>query len=158
MAFDVFKRVLGVYDNYEDGYEEDSFNDEENDVEEEPISSRRERYNSRRTSDFSFRDGSSYAEERRSNSPVQMVLVKGKKYSDVERIAENLKQRRSVIINFEGVEAQQAQRVIDYLCGTTFAMSGVVQKLSNRTFIFAVGQVDLVGRIEELKEQEGFNL
>lgn len=157
MALDTLKRVFGFPTDgyYEDDYEEEGFYDEESAFEEEEVaSSRRNRFNTRRTTDFSFREEQPYTEERRSASPVQMVLVKGKKFNDVDRIAENLKQRRSVIINFEGMEPEQAQRSIDYLSGTTFAMSGSIQRLSSNTFIFAVGQVDLVGRIEDLKDKE----
>lgn len=158
MAFDTLKRVLGFPgDEYEEDYENESLYEDEDDFEEEePSSFRRNRFNSRRTSDFSFREDA-YTEEKRTVSPVQMVLVKGKKFADVERVAENLKQRRSVIINFDGIEDKgQAQRIIDYLSGTTFAMGGNIQRLSTDTFIFAVGQVDLVGRIVEMNEKEGY--
>jgi len=90
-------------------------------------------------------------------APVQVVLVKAKRFTEVERIAENIKSRRSVIINFEEMDRDEAQRTVDFLSGSTFAMNGSVQKISKCTFVFAVGQVDLVGRIEEIsREHEGF--
>ena len=110
----------------------------------------RTRYN--RTSGYSYEPA---AEERRP-AAVQMVLVRAKRFSEVERIAENLRQRRSVIINFDEMDKKDAQRMIDFLSGTTFAMKGSIQMVSKCTFVFAVGQVDLVGRIEEMsRDQEG---
>lgn len=94
--------------------------------------------------------------EERRQAPVKMMLVKAKRFTEVERIAENLCQQRSVIINFDEMDKVDAQRTIDFLSGVTFALKGSVQKVSKCTIVFAVGQVDLVGRIEEMsKEQEG---
>ncbi len=114
----------------------------------------RGRYSSR--ADYGNNYGASSAQER-ATAPVQVVLVKAKRFTEVERIAENIKSRRSVIINFEEMDREEAQRTVDFLSGATFAMSGSVQKISKSTFVFAVGQVDLVGRIEEIsREHEGF--
>lgn len=97
-----------------------------------------------------------YEEERPRTAPARLILVKAKKFSEVKRIAENLKQNRSVIINFEDMEKAEAQRTIDFLSGTTFAQDGHIQKISHCTFIFAVGSVDLIGRIEEIKDTESY--
>lgn len=156
---DTIKRVIGYPTNeYEEEFD-DGYYEEEDMMEEEPVLSRRsKRFSSRRTSGLFDRDESPVMEERRTvgNSPVQMVLVKAKRFAEVERIAENLKQRRSVIVNFSEMDSAQAQRTIDFLSGTTFALSGSIQRVSKSTFIFAVGQVDLVGRIEEMKDKESY--
>ncbi len=160
---DSFLRFLGV--NVE---EDEELLDE---LEEETIEEERTSFRGRereRERDYGFRSrgasrgdyAGSYsagASHERSQSPVQVVLVKAKRFTESERIAENLKSGRSVIINFEEMDKQEAQRTVDFLSGATFAMSGSVQKISQCTFVFAVGQVDLVGRIEEIsRDHEGF--
>lgn len=158
---DSFLRFIGVNVEPDDEFEEEL--EEETTLEEKATYRGREReqdysYRGRYSgrADYGNNYSSSSAQERAA-APVQVVLVKAKRFTEVERIAENIKSRRSVIINFEEMDREEAQRTVDFLSGATFAMSGSVQKISKSTFVFAVGQVDLVGRIEEIsREHEGF--
>lgn len=154
-------------DTYENEYEEDAyFADSRYDDEEEEAPSYNEgrsRFRSenrfRRTSFFrnEENDGYSYNEPAAStHSPARIILVKAKRFAEVKRIAENLKQDRSVVINFEDMEKGEAQRTIDFLSGTTYARDGKIQKISHCTIIFAVGPVDLIGRIEEITDAENY--
>lgn len=153
-------------DNYEEAYEEDAYftggyDDEE---EEAPVYERnrsrfRSENRSRRTSFFrnEENDGYSYDEPvSHSQSPTRIVLVRAKHFSEAKRIAENLKQGRSVVINFEDMEKGEAQRTIDFLSGTAWGKDGKIQKISHCTIIFAVGPVDLIGRIEEIADAENY--
>lgn len=104
-------------------------------------------------------DGYSYEESRGHHSAqnsAHIVLVKARHFSEAKRIAENLKQNRSVLINFEDMERGEAQRTIDFLSGAAYANDGQIQKISGSSIIFAVGQVDLVGRIEEMKDADSY--
>ncbi|MBQ6811184.1 MAG: cell division protein SepF [Firmicutes bacterium] len=156
-------------DNYDEAYEEDAYfnggyDDEEE--EEEPVYERnRNRFRSenrfRRTSFFrnEENDGYSYDEpvnNSHSQSPARIVLVRAKHFSEAKRIAENLKQGRSVVINFEDMEKGEAKRTIDFLSGTAWGKDGKIQKISHCTIIFAVGPVDLIGRIEEIADAENY--
>lgn len=114
---------------------------------------------SRRTSFFRNEENDGYAYEEPISdhrSPARIVLVKAKRFSEVKRIAENLKQDRSVVINFEDMDKTEAQRTIDFLSGTVFAKGGDLQKISRCTIIFAVGPVDLIGRIEDIAEADNY--
>lgn len=163
-VLDSLLRVLGLPVNEEEDYSDEM--DAVDEMEEETASYRardrerdaeagsRSRYSGRTGYTGS---GYSSAAADRTASPVQVVLVKAKRFTEVERIAENIKNRRSVIVNFEEMDREEAQRTVDFLSGATFSMSGTVQKISKSTFVFAVGQVDLVGRIEEIsRDHENF--
>ena len=86
--------------------------------------------------------------------PARIVLVRATGFKEAKRIAENLKYGRSIVVNFEDLDKHEAQRLMDFLSGTTFAKDGKVQKLSHNTLIFAVGPVDLVGSIDKVREVE----
>lgn len=158
----------GYEENYDDAYEEDAYftgdRYEDDDEDEEPgYTETRSRFRSesrsRRTSFFrnEENDGYSYEEPAASSrGPARIILVKAKRFAEVKRIAENLKQDRSVVINFEDMEKGEAQRTIDFLSGTTYAKDGKIQKVSHCTIIFAVGPVDLIGRIEEIADAENY--
>lgn len=168
MAFDAVKdffmgKPQDSYDETDSYSEENEFDFEE--PEEERISRNRTSLrdffrgtgrredNREEDNDYSF---NSYEEDRKSSGTTRVILIKAKRFSEVKRIAENLKRKCSVIINFEGMEKEEAQRTIDFLSGCTFAFDGHIQKISHCTFIFAVGSVDLVGRIEEMKDAESY--
>lgn len=169
MALDAIKNFImgNPRDNYdEEDYLEDEWEDEETDSR-EPLNfmnyfkkDRRETARSknyyREEPENSYYEPGYEEEQRPRRTPARVILVKAKKFSEVKRIAENLKQDRSVIINFEDMEKAEAQRTIDFMSGTTFAQDGHIQKISHCTFIFAVGSVDLIGRIEEIKDTESY--
>lgn len=87
---------------------------------------------------------------------AQIKLVKAQSYDECRRIAGELKAMRSVVVNFEDMEIAEARRLSDFLCGTTFAQDGQIQKLSYKTYIFAVGGVDLVGSIDSAAVRDGY--
>ncbi|MGI5874523.1 MAG: cell division protein SepF [Bacillota bacterium] len=157
-------------EEYDDVYsDEEYFADEDDFVEEEETrrpsrgitglfrGGRGERLGARTYERAEESDGYGYEEPAPvKHSPARIVLVKAKRFAEVKRIAENLKQNRSVLINFEDMNKDEAQRTIDFLSGTTFAKDGQIQKISHSSFIFAVGPVDLVGRIKEIQDTESY--
>ncbi|MBQ1251952.1 MAG: cell division protein SepF [Firmicutes bacterium] len=100
----------------------------------------------------SYRSSSYESSERR--NPARIVLVRATGFNEAKRISENLKNGYSVVVNFEDLDKREAQRLMDFMSGTTFAKGGKVQKLSHNTLIFAVGPVDLVGSINKAREVE----
>lgn len=86
--------------------------------------------------------------------PVTMMLKKAESYDEVESIAQNIKERRSVIVNFEQVDKEIAQRMIDFLSGAVFALDGTVQKVSVGTFLFATNNVDVIGQISDEEREK----
>ena len=146
------------YENYDEG---EYFDDEEFAEEESPRLSERNRGSRFDRGRRSFlRDSEpedyGYEEPVKKTTPARIVLVRAKHFSEAKRIADNLKQDRSVVINFEEMDNKEAQRTLDFLSGTTFAKGGEIQKISHCTYIFTVGPVDLIGRIEEIKDTDSY--
>ena len=52
---------------------------------------------------------------------------------------------RTVILNLEGMDLELAQRIIDFISGATFAISGNLQKISNYIFLVTPTNVDISG-------------
>lgn len=88
------------------------------------------------------------------NKSVEMILVKAERYDDMQNIAKHIKERRIVIVNFEDMPQEVAQRMVDFLSGAVFALDGVPKKVSGATFVFSSNQVDLEGNI--MGEDAGF--
>lgn len=84
----------------------------------------------------------------------KVVLVEPRSYSEVQAIADNVINRRSVVINLERIEYQQAKRIIDFLSGTVYALNGDIQKLGTQTFLCTPDNVEISGTISDLSFDE----
>ena len=83
------------------------------------------------------------------NRAMEMVLIKAKSYNDMQSIAQHIKNRKVAIVNFEDMDKETAQRMVDFLSGAVFALDGVPKKVSGSTFLFSSSNVDLSGQIME---------
>lgn len=83
------------------------------------------------------------------DSLMEMVLVKATSYDDMQIIAGHIKDRKVVVVNFEEMDKDIAQRMVDFLSGAVFALDGMPRKVSGGTFIFSSSSVDLSGQIME---------
>lgn len=80
---------------------------------------------------------------------AKVVLSEPRSYNEVQEIADHLRSRKSVIINLHRVRPDQARRIIDFLSGTVYALSGDIQKLGNNIFICTPENVDIQGTISD---------
>jgi len=80
---------------------------------------------------------------------TKVVLSEPRSYNEVQEIADHLRSRKSVIINLHRVRPDQARRIIDFLSGTVYAISGDIQKLGNNIFICTPENVDIQGTISD---------
>lgn len=80
---------------------------------------------------------------------MEMVLIKASSYDDMQEIANHIKSRKVAVVNFEDMDKDVAQRMVDFLSGAAFALDGVPRKVSGGTFIFSSANVDLSGQIME---------
>ncbi|GAW92587.1 cell division protein SepF [Calderihabitans maritimus] len=86
---------------------------------------------------------------------VRMVIAKPTSFEQVQGMADHLKSHRPVIVNLEEVDKELARRIIDFLSGTTYALSGSMQKVGNSIFLFVPSNVDLAGAITTNWKEKG---
>ncbi|RYD06353.1 hypothetical protein N752_05520 [Desulforamulus aquiferis] len=78
-------------------------------------------------------------------------------FEEAQGIADNLKNRRAVIINLEKAEQGQARRIVDFISGTTFALGGNMQKVGQGIFLFVPSSIDIANESgREAKEKSIF--
>src|SRR5690625_350416 len=65
----------------------------------------------------------------------KVVLCEPRTYNEAQEIADNIVNRRAVVINLERVDHSQAVRIIDFLSGTIYALNGDMQKIGTQTFL-----------------------
>jgi len=86
---------------------------------------------------------------------VKIMVVYPDSFDDAEKLSGYLKSRKPVVVNFTGVSREVAQRILDFLSGTVYALNGSMQKISQEAFLFAPNNItvatDNFG--SDLKEQ-----
>lgn len=64
-------------------------------------------------------------------------------FEDVQKLADALKSRDAVIVNFENVDEYLSRRIIDFLNGVTYLLGGETQKIGQTVVIFAPPNFDI---------------
>lgn len=77
----------------------------------------------------------------------KVVLYEPKSYNEVQEIADNLLNKRAIVINLQRIDPSQAKRIVDFLSGTVYAVKGDIQKLGLSTFLCTPENVNVSGTI-----------
>ena len=79
----------------------------------------------------------------------EVMVVSPKSFYDSLEITKNLIDRRTVVLNLELLDHEQSQRVVDFLAGATYALSGHQQKIGEGVFIFTPNNVNITAEQEK---------
>src|SRR5690625_3497601 len=85
----------------------------------------------------------------------KVVLCEPRTYNEAQEIADNIVNRRAVVINLERVDHIQAKRIVDFLSGTVYAVNGDIQKLGAQTFLCTPDNIEVTGTISESFVDDG---
>ncbi|MBR3692430.1 MAG: cell division protein SepF [Clostridia bacterium] len=88
---------------------------------------------------------------------LQVVLVKPDSFEDAAGIADDLKQSHTVVLNLESTNRDTARRLLDFLSGVAYAVSGKIQRIANNTFIIVPFNVGISGDIMDELENSGIS-
>lgn len=89
-----------------------------------------------------------------SSNSNKMILVEPRAYSESQAIADHLKSRNSVVVNFKRVTLDQQKRIIDFLSGTLYAIGGDLQKIGDGIYLCTPKNIDVQGEITEEEKDE----
>lgn len=81
---------------------------------------------------------------------MEVCVIKPNSIEDAREITETLLANRAVVLNLEGLDVAIAQRIIDFSSGSTYAINGNLQKISNYIFIITPASVDISGDFQEI--------
>ena len=86
---------------------------------------------------------------------LQVVLTKPEKFSDAREIADNLNEKRTIVLNLESTNKDEALRLLDFLSGVAYANDGEIKKIAKSTFIITPYNVDVMGDLLYELENNG---
>ena len=78
----------------------------------------------------------------------QLIILQPNNIQSAQRVCDHLRAGHTVICNIENVDAKIAQRVIDFISGSTYAMDGNVKPIDARahSFVAVPRSVSLVDK------------
>ena len=91
----------------------------------------------------------SETEAKTKDTANKMILIEPRAYSESQAIADHLKGRNSVLVNFKRVTTDQQKRIIDFLSGTLYAIGGDLQKVGDGIYLCTPKNIDVQGEITE---------
>ena len=86
---------------------------------------------------------------------LQVVLVKPEKFDEAAAIADNLNEKRTVVLNLESTNRDVARRLLDFLSGVAYASNGQIKRVANSTYIITPYNVDVMGDLIDELENNG---
>lgn len=86
------------------------------------------------------------------NNRVDIKVIEPRVYADATKIADLLLTGVIVVANFEKAEDEQAQKMIDFIGGTIYAIRGDMEKIGEGMFICAPPNIGLEGLAESFSD------
>lgn len=86
----------------------------------------------------------------KSSKKRQVCVIKPSSFDDVKEIADTLLSNATIILNMEGIDLALAQRIIDFMMGSCYAIDGNLQKITNYIFIITPSAVEIFGDFQGL--------
>ena len=86
----------------------------------------------------------------------KVFLVEPRVYAEAQDIADQLKNRRAVVVNLQRIDKEQGKRIVDFLSGTVYAIGGDIQKVGTDIFLCTPDNVEVSGNISQLLQETEF--
>lgn len=90
-----------------------------------------------------------------SGGKMKLVLKNPERFEEAAEIADDLVEKRAVLMNLEACGSDEARRLIDFLSGVAYALGGKIKRVSAQAYILTPTNVDLVGDAVDELESSG---
>ncbi len=90
-----------------------------------------------------------------SNSIAEVVVVEPHSFEEMPQVIKTLKERKSVVLNLNVMDPEEAQRAVDFVAGGTFAIDGHQERIGESIFLFTPSCVkvsSIAGTVNEITE------
>ncbi|MBR5047558.1 MAG: cell division protein SepF [Eubacterium sp.] len=145
------------FDGYEEGYDEEleeEFDEEEEEEFVEKPAHKKPIFSFHRKpkdvpEDYEEEDGRVVPFHNKLEEGETVRVIKPQEFNEAQIVADFLKDGKTIVVNLEGIEISQAQRIIDFIGGASFAVDGSLKAISNNIFIVAPGNIEVSGDLRD---------
>ncbi|MBE6637933.1 MAG: cell division protein SepF [Ruminococcaceae bacterium] len=92
--------------------------------------------------------GDSYGDP--AGDALELTVVRPEGFEAATQIADNLLNQRTVVLNLEATSKETARRLLDFLAGVTYSISGKLKRVATNTYVITPSNVGVTG--ETMKE------
>ena len=71
------------------------------------------------------------------NGVSEVVIVEPHSFEEMPQVIQTLRERRSVVLNLNIMDPEEAQRAVDFVAGGTYAIDGHQERIGESIFLFA---------------------
>lgn len=89
---------------------------------------------------------------------LEVCIMKPTSFEDSQDICDMLLTGRAAVVNLEGFDPDDAQRIMDFISGSVYAINGKLHQISKYIFIFSPDTIDISGDYLDLMPMEGFEV
>lgn len=89
---------------------------------------------------------------------MEVIIHEPRIYEDSLNIAAYLRQGKPVLLNLKYLDADSGKRLIDFVCGTTFAINGHMLKVGESIFLFTPQNILISEAEEKAGAERGLDL
>ncbi|MBI5399779.1 cell division protein SepF [Candidatus Saganbacteria bacterium] len=90
----------------------------------------------------------------RSEGSYDVMIYEPKVYEDSLNISTNLRSGAPVIINLKHLDPSEGTRLIDFVCGTAYAIDGHMLKIGESIFLFTPNNIAITSAEEKASLSE----
>lgn len=148
---DKIKKILNVDEGYFDEVET-------GDIEYEPVASQESSHRSLQQSTerrSTAAPHSTKVVDIHTTAKLQVVLKKPERFDEAMAIADELLDKRTVVLNLEATLKDEAGKLLCFLSGVAYANGGKLKKIANNTYIITPYNVDVMGDLLDELENNG---
>ena len=73
----------------------------------------------------------------------EVMIIEPRSFGEAGQIVQNLKERKTIVLNLHLLDKEQSQRTIDFVCGAAHALNGKPQKVGEVVFVFTPSNITL---------------
>ena len=81
----------------------------------------------------------------------EVMIIEPRSFDESLELIAYLRERKSIVINLHLLDAEQSQRVVDFLSGATHAIDGHQQRVGDGVFVFTPSNVPISAESEKSK-------
>jgi cell division inhibitor SepF len=89
------------------------------------------------------------------NSMAEVVVIEPHSFEEMPKVIQTLRERKSVVLNLNVMDPEEAQRAVDFVAGGTYAIDGHQERIGESIFLFTPSCVKvstLAGSLQDLSE------
>ena len=83
------------------------------------------------------------------NTEMNMIIFRPTEYDQAQTIIDYLKLRKPIIVNLDEIEVSVAQRILDFITGAVYALSGDIKKAARNIFVVVPSNVEISNASDE---------